>query len=168
MRIETRTTALLLALVVLAAFAIPTTLADSKDKIVNITEGYGKINSTVMHNVSTFAFEANNIFKVEGNLQYNDHGAMIKLYGNVTMLMVDKTVTPHMATFSGWAKVTNDTGAKMTLPYKVMVKEGKKGVGTFSISLPTAAPPFLPLGYSDSDTLLGGLIEVESINFWRV
>jgi hypothetical protein len=166
MRIETRTTALLLALVVVAAFAIPTTLADSKDKKEKMnTEGGGKINSTVMPNVSTFAFEANNMrdkkgFKVE-NLQYNDHGAMIKLHGNVTMLMVDKTVTPHTATFSGWAKVTNATGAKMMLPYTVMVTEGKKGVGTFSISLPTAAPPFLPGVYSDSDTLLGGHIKVD-------
>ncbi|MCZ7393612.1 MAG: hypothetical protein O8C56_09850, partial [Candidatus Methanoperedens sp.] len=81
MRIEKRTTALLLALVVLAAFAIPTTLADSKDKKekMNMTEGGGRINSTVMPNVSTFGFEANNMSdkkgcKVEGNLQYNDHG----------------------------------------------------------------------------------------------
>ena len=164
MRIEKRTTVLLLALVVLAAFAIPTTLADGNKK-VNMTEGGGKINSTVMPNVSTFAFEAKNMsdkkgWKVEGNLQYNDHGAMIKLQGNVTMLMVDKTVTPHTATFSGWAKVTNATGAKMMLPYTVMVMEGKKGVGTFSISLP-AAPPFLPAVYSDNDTLLGGHIKVD-------
>ncbi len=167
MRIETKTAVLLMAFVlVVAAFAIPTTVADAgkMKKVVNSTEGGGKINSTVMPNVSTFGFEAKNITdkkgnEVKGNLQYNDHGAKIKLHGNVTTLAVNKTL--GTATFTGFAKVTNSTGAKMEdVLYTVNVIKGKKGVGNFQIIIPII-PGFLPAGYTDTGTLLGGDIKVD-------
>jgi hypothetical protein len=165
MRLGTRTVALLLALIVVAAFVVPITMAKApKVKAEkNMTEGGGWINSTVPGNKSTFGFEAKNMTdkkgtKIEGNLKYDDHGANIKVKGNVTMLVVNKiTMT---ATFSGMAKVTNSTGAKMMLPYTVNVMAGKKGVGTFMITLPPAGT-FLPLGYTDSGVLMGGHIKVD-------
>lgn len=94
-----------------------------------------------------------------GNLKYDDHGAHIKVKGNVEMLDIDKVA--GTATLKGMAKVTNATGAKMMLPYEVNVMAGKKGVGTFMITLPDT-PDFLPGGYSNSDVLLmGGHIKVD-------
>ena len=167
MRLGTRTVALLLALIVVAAFVVPTTMAkaakpDKKEKWQ--TEGGGWINSTVPDNKSTFGFEA--IVKTNkkgtenmGNLKYDDHGAHIKVKGNVEMLDIDKVA--GTATLKGMAKVTNATGAKMMLPYEVNVMAGKKGVGTFMITLPDT-PDFLPGGYSNSDVLLmGGHIKVD-------
>ncbi|MCZ7355787.1 MAG: hypothetical protein O8C66_07740 [Candidatus Methanoperedens sp.] len=160
MRLGTRTVALLLALIVVAAFVVPTTMAkaakpEKKEKME--TKGGGWINSTVPDNKSTFGFEAKNIpdkkgTKIEGNLKYYDHGANIKVKGNVTMLVIDKLA--GTATFSGMAKVTDATGAKMMLPYEVIVTAGKKGAGTFMIFIPV-------LKYKGGDVLMGGHIKVD-------
>jgi hypothetical protein len=167
MRLGTRTVALLLALIVVAAFVVPTTMAkaakpDKKEKWG--TEGGGWINSTVPDNKSTFGFEAKIMTdkkgtKVEGNLKFNDHGANIKIKGNVETLVIDKVA--GTANFTGMAKVTNATGAKMPLMYTVNVTAGKKGMGTFMITLPDT-PDFLIGGYSNTDVLLmGGNIKVD-------
>ncbi len=156
MKIKSRTTILMLALVVATTLIVPTSLAKP---VMNppsffIATGGGNINSTVMPNVSTFGFQALNISgKLMGNLQYNDHGANIKLHGNVTMLSVNKTAGTAM--FTGLATVTNATGVKMMLPYTVNVTKGNKGVGIFNITVTTA-----PV-YTDEGKLLGG-----SINIW--
>ncbi len=171
MRTEIRTTALLLALVVMvAAFAIPTTMAgkdgkkdadDHSKKVKVAIEGEGKINSTIMpNNVSKFEFEAKNKSGVvKGELEYRDIGAGIKLHGNVTTLEVNKTAKPRTANFSGTASVTNATGVKMLVSYTANVTAGKKGVGTFNITLNTTLPFLAP--YSDNDTLLKGEIEID-------
>ncbi len=96
---------------------------------------------------------------VKGNLEYIDHGANIKLHGSVTTLLVDKTAMT--ATFSGMARATNATGAKSIVQYTVNVTAGKQGIGIFNITVLTI-PDFLPAGYTNNGTLLGGNIKVDS------
>lgn len=156
---ETKTAGLLLALAVVATMAVPALGSGAHVPQVKIeaTNGGGFINSTVMPNQSTFGFMAiNTTNSVMGQLEYVDHGAMIKLHGNVTMLSVNKTA--KTATFSGMARATNATGAKSIVPYTVNVMAGKKGVGIFNMTIP-AIPDFLPTGYTDNGTLLGGNIK---------
>lgn len=151
MRLELKTSALLLALVVVAAFAIHTTAAELDSHKGVKAEGSGWINSTVMPNKSTFGFQAQNEDgKVKGNLQYNDHGAKIKVKGNVTMLNVNMmTMT---AIFSGTAKITNATGTTITGNYTATAVAGKHGKGMFNITLST--------GYTDGGKLGGGNIKI--------
>ncbi len=149
---ETKTVVLLLALAIVATMAVPTLGANPKINI-NKTTGGGLINSTVMPNQSTFGFVAiNSTSNVKGQLEYVDHGALLKLHGNVTMLSVNKTTMT--ATFSGMARATNATGAKSIVQYTVNVTTGKHGVGTFNITVPA-------IGYTNNGTLLGGNIKVD-------
>lgn len=154
MRIKKKTAALLFVLFLVVSFAIPATLAEEKASLK--TEGGGKIASAVPGTISTFGFIAeNNSGIAKGHIQYYDHGAKIKLHGNVTTL----TVLGTTAEFSGTAIVTNSTGAKRELSYTVEVSAGKKDVGTFTISI-LPALDFLPSGYIDGGALRGGDIKV--------
>ncbi len=157
---EMKPIVLFLALAVVATMAMPALGVNSPKVTINQTEGGGFINSTVMDNKSIFGFEAiNNKAMVRGNLHYIDRGAHIKLHGNVTVLIINKTAMT--ATLSGVANVTNATGANMVVPYTVNVNAGGKGKGIFNITIPVI-PGFLPSGYSDNDTLLGGYIVLGS------
>lgn len=164
---KTKTAVLLLVLAVVMGNAIPALGhdgggGDHKAHVIKV-EGGGFINSTDMTNKSTFGFRAQNMTMnmtmnmtkthCMGNLQYNDHGAHIKLHGNVSMLSVNKTAGTAM--FTGMATVTNATGVKMMLPYTVNVMKGTKGVGIFNITVMTT-----PV-YTDEGTLLGGDIRVD-------
>ncbi len=163
-----KTAILLLMFAAVATLAFPALGGDPKTLPPAVkfeaTNGGGSINSTVMTNNSTFGFEAINVTIknsiVQGNLQYDDHGAHIKLHGNVTTLAVNKTAMPATATFSGTATATNATGAKFSVPYTVDVTAGKKDTGIFNITIP-AIPAFLPAGYTDNGTLIGGQIKVD-------
>ncbi len=148
MRIETRTTVLLMVLVIVAAFVIPATIATKPGS--NMTNGGGKIVN--MSNASYFDFNVKDVGgNVTGHLNYNDPANALMVDSiNVTML----AVAGNMATFMGNATI-NGTGAH---PFTVAVmdnsKNGKRPTpDMFMIMIPD-------MSYTNSGNLTAGNIHV--------